>query len=67
MADFSSEKRRMELEAIRQSDPEKIIEAYRRARLARGIAHPSPFESFSRMIEFIVAIEQQQAMSEPPR
>lgn len=61
MADFSSVKRRLELEAIRESDPGKIVEEFRRACLAVGNIHPSPYESLSRMIESIVAIEQQQA------
>ena len=64
MTDFSSEKRRLELEAIRESDPGKIVEEFRRARLAVGNFHPSPYDSLSRMIETIVAIEQQQARQE---
>jgi hypothetical protein len=52
---------------IRRSDPGKIIEAFHKARLAMGNMLPSHFESFSRMIESIVASEQQQAMRSEPR
>ena len=60
MADFSPEIRLAELTALRNSEPDRLIEAYRQATLGLGFT-PSTTESFTRMIEVILVFEQQKA------
>jgi hypothetical protein len=50
-----------ELAALRNHDPDEITKAYRRAMLGLGNLPPAPYLSFSRMIDAIVAYEEQQA------
>ena len=60
MADFSPKSRFAELTAIRNGEPDKLIEAYRQATLGLGFT-PSTTESFTRMIEVILVFDQQKA------
>jgi len=50
-----------ELTALRNTDPDQITQAYRRAMLGLGNLPPAPYVSFSRMIEAIVEHEHRQA------
>lgn len=50
-----------ELTALRNTDPDQITQAYRRAMLGLGNLPPAPYVSFTRMIEAIVEHENRQA------
>jgi len=50
-----------ELTALRNTDPDQITQAYRRAMLGLGNLPPVPYVSFSRMIDAIVTYEEREA------
>lgn len=54
--------RRDELNALRHTDPDQISEAYRRAMLGLGQLPRTPYVSFTRMIEAIIAHEERHAI-----